>query len=138
MLPELLKGASPGCNGTVSDTGYSNTDVFSSYVQNHFVNFVQCRDPSQPILLLYDGHRSHISLTLIQWAQRNNIILFVLPPHTSHLLQPMDVGCFGPFEKLYQQEVHKFMRQSVGTFWNCFDGFVLVSSHFFTIREKAI
>ena len=43
MLPELLKGASPGCNGTVSDTGYSNTDVFSSYVQNHFANFVVSR-----------------------------------------------------------------------------------------------
>lgn len=43
MLPELLKGASPGCNGNVSDTGYSNTDVFSSYVQNHFVNFAVSR-----------------------------------------------------------------------------------------------
>jgi hypothetical protein len=26
----------------------------------------------------------------------------------------MDVGCFGPFETLYQQEVHKFMRHSIG------------------------
>jgi hypothetical protein len=38
----------------------------------------------------------------------------VLPPHTSHILQPMDVWCFSPFETLYQQEVHKFMCQSVG------------------------
>jgi hypothetical protein len=30
--------------------------------------------------LLYDGHRSHISLSLIKWAQENNIILFVPPP----------------------------------------------------------
>jgi hypothetical protein len=29
-------------------------------------------------------------------------------------LQCMDVGCFGPFETLYQQQIHKFMRQSVG------------------------
>lgn len=27
MWPDLLKGASSACNGTVSDTGYSNTDV---------------------------------------------------------------------------------------------------------------
>lgn len=26
----------------------------------------------------------------------------------------MDVGCFGPFETLYQQEVHKCMRHSIG------------------------
>jgi hypothetical protein len=114
MLPELMNGAIPGCDGTVSDTGYSNTHIFTSYVKEHFLKYVQSRDSSQPVLLLYDGHRSHISLSLIKWAQENNIILFVLPPHTSHILQPMDVGCFGPFETLYQQEVHKFMRQSVG------------------------
>ena len=28
MLPELMNGAIPGCDGTVSDTGYSNTDIF--------------------------------------------------------------------------------------------------------------
>jgi hypothetical protein len=91
-----------------------DTDIFTSYVKEHFLKYVQSRDSSRPVLLLYDGHHSHISLSLIKWAQENNIILFVLPPHTSHILQPMDVGCFGPFETLYQQEVHKFMRQSVG------------------------
>ncbi|KAJ8297694.1 hypothetical protein KUTeg_024225 [Tegillarca granosa] len=101
MLPEFLTGATPGCDGTVSETGYSNS-------------YVQGRDPSQIILLLYDGHRSQISISLIQWARKNNIILFVLPPHTSHLLQPMDVGCFGPFEAIYQQYAHKFMRQNIG------------------------
>ncbi|KAJ8321017.1 hypothetical protein KUTeg_002604 [Tegillarca granosa] len=114
MLPELLTGATPGCDGTVSETGYSNSDIFNSYIKNHFLKYVQGRDPSQTILLLYDGHRSHISLSLIQWARKNNIILFVLPPHTSHLLQPMDVGCFGPFEAIYQQSAHKFMRQNIG------------------------
>ena len=83
-------------------------------MKEHFLKYVQSRDSSQPVLLLYDGHRSHISLSLIKWAHENNIFLFVLPSHTSHILQPMDVGCFGPFETLYQQEVHKFMRQSVG------------------------
>ena len=82
-------------------------------MKEHFLKYVQSRDSSRPVLLLYDGHHSHISLSLIKWAQENNIILFVLPPHTSHILQLMDVGCFGPFETLYQQEVHKCMRQSV-------------------------
>ncbi|XP_056023023.1 uncharacterized protein LOC125660656 [Ostrea edulis] len=114
VLPELFDGDTTGRDGSMSDTGYSNTDIFNSYIKNHFTKYVQSRNPEQPILLLYDGHRSHTSLSLIQWPRENNIILFVLPPHTSHLLQPMDVGCFGPFETLYQQEAHKFMRQSVG------------------------
>ena len=114
LLPELFEGATTGCDGAMSDTGYSNTDIFNNYVKNHFSKYVKSGNSEQPILLLYDGHRSHTSLSLIQWASQKNIILFVLPPHTSHLLQPMDVGCFGPFEKIYQQEAHKFMRQSVG------------------------
>lgn len=117
MLPELLKDATPGCDGSVSSTGkgYSNTDIFSTYVKSHFFKYVQGRDPDQHVLLMYDGHRSHISLSLIEWAKQNKIILFVLPPHTSHILQPMDVGCFGPFEVLYQAEVKKITRQKSGT-----------------------
>ena len=34
----------------------------------------------------------------------------VLPPHTSHILQPMDVGCFGPLQIKYSQECTKFAR----------------------------
>ncbi|MCG7892797.1 MAG: hypothetical protein N0C80_21395, partial [Candidatus Thiodiazotropha endolucinida] len=110
------EGAMPGCDGTVSQTGtgYSNTEIFTNYVKHHFLKYVPGRDNHQPILLLYDGHKSHISISLIQWARENSIILFVLPPHCSHILQPMDVGCFSPFENLYQQEAHKFMRRSGG------------------------
>ncbi|KAH3855302.1 hypothetical protein DPMN_097868 [Dreissena polymorpha] len=46
------------------------------------------------ILLLLDGHRSHVSFILAEWAKENGIILYVLPAHTSHLLQPLDVACY--------------------------------------------
>ena len=36
------------------------------------------------ILALYDNHRIHISLDLIDWAKNNNIVLFVLPPQFPH------------------------------------------------------
>ena len=29
---------------------------------------------------------------------RNNIIIFVLPPHRSHVTQPLDVGAFEPLQ----------------------------------------
>jgi hypothetical protein len=34
-----------------------------------------------------------------------------LPPHTSHILQPLNVGCFGPFQKTYDNLKAKFMRE---------------------------
>lgn len=36
---------------------------------------------------------------MIDIADRNNIILFELPPHTTHRLQPCDVGVFSPLKR---------------------------------------
>jgi hypothetical protein len=33
-----------------------------------------------------------------------------MPAHSSHLLQPLDVGCFGPLKKAYGDEVNELMR----------------------------
>ena len=54
--------------------------------------------PAPPIMLIYDGHGSHTTLEWINMAREKNIILFCLPPHTTHRLQPLDVGCFGPLQ----------------------------------------
>ncbi|XP_072395060.1 uncharacterized protein [Diabrotica undecimpunctata] len=39
-------------------------------------------------LLILDGHNSHISLELVEAAIENNVEIFCLPVHTSHLVQP--------------------------------------------------
>ena len=109
MLPDLMEGKTVGAEGTVTKSGWSNSDVFRTYMKEHFLKFVQGRN-GEPILVLYDGHRSHIGIDLIEWARENNIILFVLPPHCSHILQPMDIGCFGPLQVVYSQECLKFSR----------------------------
>jgi hypothetical protein len=49
--------------------------------------------------LLMDGHSTHISVGLLEWAKSMNIVIFILPAHTSHLLQPLDVACFGPVQQ---------------------------------------
>ena len=92
-----MEGATPGATGTVPETGWSNTEIFEDYMKNHLINYIPSRN-SDHALILCDGHKSHVSLGLIDWAKSQKIILFVLLPHCSHLLQPLDVSCFGPFE----------------------------------------
>ncbi|ODQ68871.1 hypothetical protein LIPSTDRAFT_7335 [Lipomyces starkeyi NRRL Y-11557] len=53
----------------------------------------------QQRLLICDGHDSHISGSFIAHCLQNRITLLILPPHTSHLLQPLDVAIFGPLKK---------------------------------------
>jgi len=53
----------------------------------------------QQRLLICDGHDSHISGNFISHCIQNRITLMILPPHTSHILQPLDVALFGPLKK---------------------------------------
>jgi hypothetical protein len=36
-----------------------------------------------------------------------------MPPHSSHLLQPLDVGCFGPLKKAYGREIEHLIKCSI-------------------------
>ena len=100
MRPELLTGSSPGATGTVSESGWSNGVIFRDYLENHFLKYVPGRS-NQKILLIVDGHKSHVTVGLSEWAQQMGIVLFILPAHCSHILQPLDVACYGPFQQIY-------------------------------------
>ena len=52
-------------------------------------------------MLIVDGHGSHISIEFIEFCLTVNIIAYCLPPHSTHLLQPLDVGLFSPLQKAY-------------------------------------
>ena len=36
-----------------------------------------------------------------------------MPPHSSHLLQPLDVSCFGPLKKAYSKQVELQMQGGI-------------------------
>ena len=113
--PKLMNGASLGAKGVMSDSGWSTSMIVRYYLEDHFLPHVRKdSDKKQPILLICDGHLSHISSHINEWANSNNVILFVLPAHTSHLLQPLDVSVFGPFKKYYYSECAAYMKSNIG------------------------
>ena len=59
-------------------------------------------------LLICDGHGSHIGGSFIAYCMQKNIQLLVLPPHTSHMLQPLDVAIFGPLKKALTKALSPF------------------------------
>ncbi|CAG2209355.1 unnamed protein product [Mytilus edulis] len=111
MNNELMNGATPGAVGAVSDSGWSNTNIFRQYLTDHFLKYIPGRN-NDNVLLLLDGHKSHVAVDIIEWAQEHHIIIHVLPAHTSHILQPLDVGCYGPLQRIYDNECHKTIRQN--------------------------
>ena len=49
---------------------------------------------SGPVVLFFDGHGSHIGIDIVTKARKENVILYCLPPHTTHVLQPLAVSEF--------------------------------------------
>ena len=59
--------------------------------------------PTQARLLILDGHGSHTTDDFMWNGFNNNIHLVFLPPHTSHVLQPLDLSVFSPLKHSYRK-----------------------------------
>lgn len=68
------------------------------------------RNPDETRLWMIDGHNSHFSLYFLQFCSNNQIELFCLPPHTTYILQPLDVGLFPPLQAFYSRRVEDHLR----------------------------
>jgi hypothetical protein len=66
-------------------------------------------------VLIFDGFGTHLTLEILEFALQNNIKLCCLPSHTSHKLQPCDVGLFGPLKAAYRNQLDRLEKGGVGT-----------------------
>lgn len=49
---------------------------------------------------------------MIDAALAHNIQLYQLPPHTTHRLQPLDVGVFGPLQKGWAERCDEILEET--------------------------
>ena len=104
-------GEVPGTRYGVSDSGWTNKSLFYGWLVEHFlVHAVQGR----PLLLLVDGHSSHFDPEAIRFAKDHSVIIFCLPPHTTHEAQPLDISFFGPLKTNWGHVCHDFIQSSPG------------------------
>ena len=91
--------------------GWMETPQFYGWLTNHFCKRIS---PIRPVVLLIDGHNSHIDYHTSLFSAENQIHLFRFPPHTSHAVQPTDRGYFGSFKASFQKDVAKFTVEYPG------------------------
>jgi hypothetical protein len=101
------KEALPGTTYACSEKGWMTADIFSSWFST-FVRTVTQR----PLLLIFDGHKTHLSLEFISKARSENITVIKLPSHTSSRLQPLDVSCFHPVKYAWDEKLISHQRLS--------------------------
>ncbi|XP_038150439.1 uncharacterized protein si:rp71-1d10.8 [Cyprinodon tularosa] len=74
-----------------SESGYINSELFKKWFLKHFL-FQAPKE--RPLLLIFDGHKWPVSLEVVESARKEGVVLLCLPPHCSHILQPLDTGLF--------------------------------------------
>ena len=97
-VPDTLYG--------MSDSGWIDKELFFLWLKNIFIKRIP---PQRPVLLLYDGHSSHYTPDAITEAAKEGIVIFCLPPNTTHAAQPLDVSFFKPLKTFWSLACHSFL-----------------------------
>jgi hypothetical protein len=93
----------------LSQNGWTTNEIGLEWIR-HFEKHTKPRTVGKNRLLILDGHESHQSIEFDNYCKERDIVPLYMPPHSSHLLQPLDVGCFSPLKKAYGREIENKMR----------------------------
>ena len=92
-----------------------SNDAFSLKWLTQVFNLVtRPTSPRTKRLLIVDGHSSYINIAFINKSQDLRIVLLVLPPYSTHRLQPLNVILFGLLSLVYSNELDNWQAKSLG------------------------
>lgn len=96
----------------VTEKGWTNNQLGLKWAQkfDEFSSTIGADGKQQPRLLLFDGHESHVSIEFLDYLKAKGVQLLCMPPHSTHILQPLDVGLFGPLQKYYTSNAAKILH----------------------------
>lgn len=105
---EFEDGMPPGSKVVMSPkTAYINSGIFFDWLKTHFLP----RKPPGKVLLIIDGHASHLNNPeTLTFALSNDIEFLCLPNHCTHYLQPLDRAVFKSLKLFFYQAASNWMK----------------------------
>jgi hypothetical protein len=94
----------------ISENGWTTDQIGLEWLKTHFIPSINSRTMGTYRMLILDGHGSHLTPEFDRTCTENKIIPVCMPPHSSYLLQPLDVGCFAVLKRHYGQLVEQRIR----------------------------
>ncbi len=91
--------------------GWENAEIFQLWIEQCFVPTVerirqQFGTGESPALLIVDGHGSRDNPDIEKLLKQHDIDMLVIPAHSSHILQPLDLTVTG----IFKHELGKLFR----------------------------
>ena len=114
LSPEILQNAEGHqCVLARSNSRYIIREVFYEYKCNHFDQWLTKNNIKRPAVVRTDWHESRMWFHLSQKLREQDIILYGIPPNTTHFLQPLDVAVFGPLKKVWKKYVKRMAGNTI-------------------------
>ncbi|XP_068229518.1 tigger transposable element-derived protein 1-like [Palaemon carinicauda] len=95
-----------------SEKGYITIETLYEYLCNSFNDWLNDNNVQRPIIIWTDWHETRNNYYLAKQLQLLNIVLYGLPPNTTHMMQPLDVSVFGPLKKSWSRGAKEFEHQN--------------------------
>ena len=108
------------------ENGWMNDEIGTQWFRDVFLP--NC-GAARPQLLILDSHHSHEVLDLLEMAKEQHVTILALPPHTTHMLQPLDRVVFKPFKTAYRKHCTEFMAGNPGQIINKVTWPVYLATH---------
>jgi hypothetical protein len=91
----------------MSYSGWINENLFLDWLK-HFLKFKY----EGKVLLILDNHGSYASYEAIRFCKDHGIELIGLPPHSTHVLQPLDRTFFKSLKAQYHKNATEWMHRN--------------------------
>ena len=108
---DMVKGEVGGTLFGLSQKGWIDQELFRLWFKYHFLRYIP---PERPVILLMDGHSTHYCPETMVLAAKERVVVFALPPNTTHVSQPLDKGCFGPLKAAWKSVCHEYCVKNPG------------------------
>ena len=100
----------------VSPKGWTDNKIGYDWLTNVYDPIPKARCPGESRLLILDGHVSHVNYKFLHYCHLNDIVVFCLPPHSTHLLQSLNVGLFSQLQSHYRKTAEdNCLTTNIGT-----------------------
>lgn len=95
-----------------SENGWITFETLFEYCTNGFNDWLTNQEITRPILVFTDWHDTRSNYFLAERLTTLGIVLVGLLPNTTHLLQPLDVGVFGPLQGKWSKTSSEWRRNN--------------------------
>lgn len=112
-VPSVIIKNCPGHWGIgLSKTGEIKGISYYEYITNVFYPWLIKQNVNFPIVVYLGKHVEHVSVLLVNFCLEKNIELIGLPPRFAHLIHPLNIAIFHPFDKVWQKFVSQWKLQN--------------------------